>query len=210
VRELISRVYTKDSITLEGRDGVETSEEIKGTAWQAPWQAAEGVYLILHEEQSSQRSNELEAEIIRRLLDGGGELPAASVAVVTPHRAQRALLGERLAAFTQPGGPLDMIDTVERLQGGERPTVIVSACASDPNAISSRADFLLNLNRANVAFSRPKERLIVVVSRALLEHIPEQLDVYESSLLWKSLRGVCRRKIAEEEISGHRVRLFSS
>jgi hypothetical protein len=211
VRQLISRVYSKDSIALAGREATEeTMRDIHEDVWPAVWQGNEGVYLILHDEASSQRSNEVEADIIAHLLGAATGLPASSVAVVTPHRAQRSLLKERLAPWMVPGGSLDMVDTVERLQGGERPTVIVSACASDPNAIAARADFLLNLNRANVAFSRPKERLIVVCSRSLLEHIPGDLAIYESALLWKSLRGVCSHPLGEREVSGHRVKVFSA
>ena len=84
-----------------------------------------------------------------------------------------------------------MVETVERLQGGERPVVIVSGTASEPNAIAKSAEFLLDLNRSNVAFSRCQERLIVVCSRSLLDHIPADLENYQAALLWKSLRARC-------------------
>ena len=101
-----------------------------------------------------------------------------------------------------------MIDTVERLQGGERPTVMVSATASDPTAIEANVEFILDMNRANVAFSRVQNRLIVVCSRALLNHIPAEFEHYESSLLWKSLRDLCREPIAETQVDGYPVRLY--
>jgi hypothetical protein len=43
----------------------------------------------------------------------------------------------RLARFV---GPMDVIDTLERLQGNERPAVIVSATASEVSAIGANAD----------------------------------------------------------------------
>lgn len=211
VRELISAVYRKDAIELAGRSSTETeAREGNAQLWPALWQGDEGVFLIVHDEQASQRSNETEAAIVAEILAASSTLPPSSVAIVTPHRAQKALLRERLASFMEAGGPVDMIDTVERLQGGERPTVIVSACASDPNAIAARADFLLNLNRANVAFSRPKERLIVVCSRSLLEHIPGDLAIYESALLWKALRQVCCDRLGTLELDGQQVRLYAA
>lgn len=102
-----------------------------------------------------------------------------------------------------------MIDTVERLQGDERPTVIVSATASDPSAIGRNVEFILNLNRANVAFSRTEERLIVVCSETLLDHIPVEVEHYDSALLWKSLRSLCTREVATAGVDGHRVRILT-
>ncbi len=71
------------------------------------------------------------------------------------------------------------VDTVERLQGGEKPTIIVSGTESDPHSIGAAASFIVNLNRADVAFSRTQERLIVVCADTLLDHIPPELEDYE-------------------------------
>jgi hypothetical protein len=102
-----------------------------------------------------------------------------------------------------------VIDTVERLQGDERPTVIVSATASDASAIGRSVEFILNLNRANVAFSRTEDRLIVVCSQTLLDHMPVEVEHYESALLWKSLRALCVREVAVAGIDGHSVRILT-
>jgi hypothetical protein len=101
-----------------------------------------------------------------------------------------------------------VIDTVERLQGGERPTVVVSGTVSDPTAVAANAGFVLNLNRANVAFSRVQDRLVVICSRALLDHIPAEVEHYESAALWKALRDLCSEPVGETEVGGHRVRLY--
>ena len=107
-----------------------------------------------------------------------------------------------------PGGAVGVIDTVERLQGGERPTVVVSGTVSDPTAVAANAGFVLNLNRANVAFSRVQDRLVVVCSQALLDHIPAEVEHYESAALWKALRDLCSEFVAECEVGGKRVRLY--
>jgi superfamily I DNA and/or RNA helicase len=78
-------------------------------------------------------------------------------------------------------GRVGVVDTVERLQGGERDTIIVSATASEPSAIASSADFILDLNRSNVAFSRVRHRLIVVCSATLLDHIPSDIEQYDNA-----------------------------
>jgi superfamily I DNA and/or RNA helicase len=152
------------------------------------WAEGARLYLILHDERESRQSNRFEVELIRELLQQAQPaLDTGSVAVLTPHRAQRSMLSEQL----QGQEAVDMVETVERLQGGERPVVIVSGTASEPNAIAKSAEFLLDLNRSNVAFSRCQERLIVVCSRSLLDHIPADLENYQAALLWKSLRARC-------------------
>ena len=137
------------------------------------------------------------------LLGAEAGLKANSVAVVTPHRAQRALLTSRLNAWA--GGAVGLIDTVERLQGGERPTIFFSATVSDPVVIAQTAEFILNLNRSNVAFSRTQERLVVVCARSLLDHIPAEVEHYESALLWKHLRRLCRVELTTMAVDGAQV-----
>src|SRR5262249_18043163 len=146
-----------DNIELLGHPAppaIDHETQIGQDPWAAPWSGPTGLFLVLHDERESKRSNATEAEIVAGLLDAAGDLGAGSVAVVTPHRAQRSVLSGRLTAYLQAGGAVDIVDTVERLQGGERPVVVVSATASDPSAISHSAEFLLDLNRSNVAFSR--------------------------------------------------------
>lgn len=102
-------------------------------------------------------------------------------------------------------GPVDLMDTVERLQGGERENIIVTATVSDPAAIAQTASFILDLNRSNVAFSRTMKRLIVVVSSSLLNYIPAELEDYQSALLWKSIRSICSSSLASFNEGGHFV-----
>ncbi len=205
ILELIARLYRMDNIDLEGlpRESEAILEE-EGGSWEQVWQGETGLYLVLHDERHSRRNNEIEAQIIEQVIEASGELESGSIAIVTPYRAQRTLLQTRLVDYQ-----VDMIDTVERLQGGERPTVIVSATVSDPSAISTNVDFILNLNRSNVAFSRAQDRLIVVCSEELMNHIPAEVDQYDSAMLWKSMRNLCSLLIATIEIDGHTVRIFT-
>jgi len=103
--------------------------------------------------------------------------------VVVPHRAQKALLR---TTFPKLAGE-DAIDTVERFQGGERDVIIVSATASDPDYVLAEADFLLNLNRLNVALSRPRKKLVVVASRSVTRLLMSDLDVFDNAVIWKRL-----------------------
>lgn len=209
--DLIKRVYELDDIDLRGLDtaqaGAQAGEPV-GT-WDHVWRGGTGLYLVLHDERGSRTSNLVEGEVIRSILSSADQLREDSVAIITPHRAQRSLLRMILSDFTGPGQPVGVIDTVERLQGGERPTIIVSATASDPAAISARSEFLLDLNRSNVAFSRTQERLIVVCSQSLIDHIPADAETYASTMLWKSLRGVCTELLAVGDVAGNRARVYS-
>lgn len=209
IRELLTRIYERDNIVLEGpprQHEMGTSNEIR-TLWNVIFNSPVGLYLVLHNEAQSKRSNETEAEIIQEILSAEHELPDGSVAIVTPHRAQRSLLRQVLADHY--GSTVDVIDTVERLQGDERPTVIVSATASDPSAISKNVEFILDLNRSNVAFSRTQSRLIVVCARTLLDYIPADYEHYESAMLWKALRELCTEEIMNTIVNGHEVKLLS-
>ncbi|MBP0019410.1 MAG: AAA family ATPase [Cyanobacteria bacterium SBLK] len=208
IRELIARLYRKDNIELQGkeRDGEIEQDEIIGT-WDKLLQEDGGLYLVLHDERESKRSNQLEVEIIKQVLDAGGEIPDSSTAILTPHRAQRSLLKTKLANYY--GNVVDVIDTVEKVQGGERDNVIVSATASNPSAIGKNVEFILSLNRSNVAFSRVKKRLIVVCSQTLLDYIPTEFENYEEAILWKALRSECSQLLFDEKVSGHKVRVFT-
>ena len=200
-------MYDLDAIELRGEDDQPPApppQAAAGDGWGRVWQEETGLLLIVHSERGSRQSNALEADVIERILaarDGGH--PPDSVAVITPHRAQRAMLRARLEPYADA---VTIIDTVERLQGGERPTIIVSGTESDPQAIGAAASFILNLNRANVAFSRTQERLIVVCAETLLDYVPAELEDYESAMLWKSLRngaaGTARHRAISEASSG--------
>lgn len=206
IRDLISRIYRLDAIELDGPHRPRGEGSTSGDVLSKVWAGETGLFLVLHDERQSRQSNEVEVSIIEQLLSSADRLADGSIAVMTPHRAQRSLLKLRLAAHSRS---VDVIDTVERMQGGERPTVIVSATASDPSAIATNVEFILDLNRSNVAFSRAQDRLIVVCSNSILDHIPAELEHYESAMLWKSLRALCSHQIGEAVVHAHNVRILT-
>jgi superfamily I DNA and/or RNA helicase len=144
--------------------------------------------VIEHTEERSQQANPLEqaliAPLIRACCDGLGLDPAKGIGVVVPHRAQKAALRRQFPALAAANA----IDTVERFQGGEREVIIVSATASDPQYVLTEAAFLLNLNRLNVALSRPRCKLIVVAARSIFRLLTDDLTLFEQAVLWKRLR----------------------
>lgn len=106
--------------------------------------------------------NEGEAQLVvrraRELLAAG--LGAKQLAVITPYRAQAALIGELLADVEA----LE-VDTVDAFQGREKDAVLVSLVRSSSEG---SLGFLLDLRRANVAFTRARRHLFVVGDFATL------------------------------------------
>jgi hypothetical protein len=154
------------------------------------------IVTLLHEDEVSSQGNHFEARVVAGAvwmlrqsvsvaLDGRGPVTHATptppefwnqyIGIVTPHRAQRALLIRELEQLFPGEKPCidDAVDTVERFQGGERHTIIVTFGVADTDVISGEEAFLMQLERTNVAVSRAMAKCIVVMPKALAAYIPE-------------------------------------
>jgi hypothetical protein len=136
--------------------------------------------LVVHDEAESFQSNLVEASIVQMLVRNA---PTESVGVITPHNAQKGLLKNMLA----DGFGSIRVDTVERYQGGEADLIIISSTVSDPDYVRTESEFLLNLNRVNVAISRMKKKLVIVASRSIFEFMPQDARDYDKALLWRGI-----------------------
>jgi hypothetical protein len=106
------------------------------------------------------------------------------IGIVTPHRAQRALIVRRLREIFPTHDPhrIDAaVDTVERFQGGQRDTIIISFGVGDPDLISDEESFLLQLERTNVAISRARAKCILLISEDLAYHLPSDRETIQTS-----------------------------
>ena len=56
----------------------------------------------------------------------------------------------------------------------------------DPDAIADEDEFLMSLNRFNVMASRPRAKLVVLVSREIVDHLSGDLDTLRGSRLLKT------------------------
>lgn len=119
------------------------------------------------DEQSESARNEGEAELIvaraRELLGAG--LSPRELAVITPYRAQAALIRDRLQDVS---AELE-IDTVDAFQGREKDAILVSLVRSNQE---QQLGFLEDLRRLNVAITRPRKHLFVVGDSATLSSHP--------------------------------------
>jgi hypothetical protein len=180
---------------------------------------------ITYADGRSGQANEFEADLVSSLvqqlfltvcatlsneLDGAGAvIPVQPIAhtpetfwerglgIVTPHRAQRALVVRRLRHIfpTHPADLIDAaVDTVERFQGGQRDTIVISFGVGDPDLIADEEDFLLQLERTNVAISRARAKCILAISDDLIYHLPSDRDTILTSKAVKSyVSDVCRQ-----------------
>jgi hypothetical protein len=167
------------------------------------------VITLIHEDIVSSQANELEAKLVASIAfclrhsassdlypSESGFAPFSDdlffkrgLGVVTPHKAQKALVLRELRKLFPSVLPeliFEAVDTVERFQGGERHTVIVSFGVGDTDIISGEEAFLLQMERTNVAVSRAKAKCIVIMPKALAYHLPSDEKVAQASKAIKS------------------------
>lgn len=177
--------------------------------WSPLWQhilAPENkVLTLLHDDDLSSQSNSFEAKIVAALIwcirhtasaeiDGRGPVTHSvpqpdqfwgrCIGIVTPHRAQRALVIRELRSIF-PSDPPNLIDsavdTVEKFQGGQRHTIIVTFGVGDADVITGEEAFLMQLERTNVAISRAMAKCLVVMPMTLAGHVPQDKKALETA-----------------------------
>jgi DNA replication ATP-dependent helicase Dna2 len=136
------------------------------------------------------------ADLLMALHDGA--IKWSDMGVVVPFRRQARYIRQRLGA-RQPdrvSPPALTIDTVERMQGQEREVIVISFTTSDEDFAHRLKDFLFLPQRLNVAATRPRSKLILVASSALLEFAEKQLDDEGSACFASLLKSAHRIDIA--------------
>lgn len=97
----------------------------------------------------------------------GAGLPESEVGVISPYRAQMALLAQRLAE--RGLGGVEAL-TIDRAQGRDKTVVVVSLVRSNTQREAGR--LLADWRRINVALTRAKRKLVVVGSAATVQSVP--------------------------------------
>jgi hypothetical protein len=192
------------------------------------------VTAFIHDDISSSQANEFEAKLVAGLaycLKKGmakqltsnisetklekytdAEFFQIGLGVVTPHKAQKALVIKELRnLFTDVDPKLifESVDTVERFQGGERQTIIVSYGVGDLDIIEGEEAFLLQMERTNVAVSRAKAKSILIMPKSLAYFLPTEEKTIQTSIALKSYieefcnnKQIVNVKIGETERNG--------
>ncbi len=165
---------------------------------------------LLYEDDSSSQVNPFEADAVaamvwllrqrlaKKLREGEETYPEddlhdaksfweEAVGIVTPHRAQMSRVIQSLSRLF-PGEETfirSAVDTVERFQGQERAVIIASFGIGDEDIIRGEDEFLYDLRRFNVLASRAQAKLIVMLTRALVNHLSDDVEVLRESVLLK-------------------------
>lgn len=190
------------------------------SAYEALLMPERRVTALVHEDTTSSQANELEAGLVAALafvlrhaaaqeLDLGARGSGTAftddaffregIGIVTPHKAQKALVLRKLIELFPSADPelvFSAVDTVERFQGSERDTIIVSYGVGDTDIIEGEEEFLLQLERTNVAVSRARAKCIVLMPNSLAYHLPTDIKAAETSVALKSyLEEFCSNRV---------------
>lgn len=169
------------------------------------------VISLIHEDIASSQANPQEAEMVVSLiwylfnsvsyeLEGRDtniqhrapledEFFEKGIGIVTPHKAQKSLIVSKLYNLFPNADKekiFSSVDTVERFQGGQRHTIIVSFGVGDSEIIESEEEFLMQLERTNVAVSRAMAKCIMIMPKSLAYHLPSDKKIAESATGLKS------------------------
>jgi len=167
--------FTSNISSTISIDGINTQPE-KSILNESP------ITLVIHEESGSKQSNRFEAELISSCiscLEANVEDGADGIGITTPHNAQKGLIKTTCET--------NNVDTVERFQGQERDKMFISTTVSDRNQLRDEEEFILSPSRLNVALSRMKRKLVVIVPKTVFELIPSDVETYNDTLIWKIL-----------------------
>jgi DNA replication ATP-dependent helicase Dna2 len=115
--------------------------------------------------------------------EGDREFWRRGLFIVSPHHAQIRAIKYELAKLRKWLSPA-FVDTVDKMQGQQSQSVIVSYGVSDVETALAEAEFIYSLNRLNVSVSRARAKCLVFLPRPLLE---PSFDVLQNE---KAARGI--------------------
>ena len=132
-----------------------------------PYPDKKGIVLYEVENNSVSDKNIFEAEGQKVLelvedLTHRRQLSASEIGVIAPFRDQKAYLKNLLKDYVQEGLK---VDTAHGFQGGEKIVIIYSACVSNGMRESAKQFLETTDNLFNVAITRAKRQLLVVLDR---------------------------------------------
>lgn len=145
------------------------------------------VVAIRYPAQTYTLSNPFEAQVVAALAHlyraalGDGQNAAHfwrhRLGIVTPHRAQVANIRNLLLeGTTRFADAWPVVATVDGFQGQERDMIAASYAVADPDFIRAEEKFILDPRRFNVTLTRARYKFLLVISDALMEHLPADKD----------------------------------
>ncbi len=142
------------------------------------------ICVLLHDGPPAATSNPFEAQLAARFAElleprlDSAAFWTDGLAIVSPHRAQNAEIRSLLPPALRRGA---FVDTVDRIQGKERDAVILSYVVADAEFALAETEFIFSSERLNVAITRARRKLIVLISRRLLDAVPSDQDLMDKA-----------------------------
>lgn len=160
------------------------------------------IVVLVHNGPAASTSNPFEAMLAARIAQALSERLATedgltisadsfwseSAAIVSPHRAQNAAIRALLPDALRNGA---FVETVDRIQGKERDAVILSYCVADPEFALAEGEFIFSPERLNVASTRARSKLVLLISRHLLEAVPAEQETMDKAELLREFVFSC-------------------
>ena len=93
-----------------------------------------------------------------------------NLAIVSPHHTHiRRIKNELSKIFNDEEEKEFFVDTVDKMQGQEADAIIVSYGVTDSQIAFKEKEFIYNRNRLNVSITRARSKLIIILSKELLD-----------------------------------------
>lgn len=136
------------------------------------------VSLVILDGPSASRENPLESALVGLCVEAmrlgtdratpDSRFWAEELFVIGPHNRQNDLTRDALSVM-RAWGAAPFVQTVDKAQGQEARCVLISYGVSDLEFILAEQDFIYDLNRLNVSITRAQAKLILFLSRPLLD-----------------------------------------
>ena len=131
--------------------------------------------------------------------------------IISPHRLQNIEIKKRLESRAREYNLHGMVawsDTVEKMQGQSRDCVLISMTVSDIEFAMQEGGFLFDKRRFNVAITRARNKVILIMSPTLLKSLSNDNDVNEGITFLMEFIFQCREKW-NGKIFGHDATIYT-
>lgn len=110
-------------------------------------------------------------EVLLQQYQFSGEKQKLSIGIISPYKEQIELLKDKLLAFDYTNYPINelAVKTIDGFQGEERDVIYISLVRSNAN---SEIGFLSDIRRMNVALTRAKKKLVVIMDTSTIGNHP--------------------------------------
>lgn len=110
-------------------------------------------------------------ELLLQQYQASGETQSIDIGIISPYKEQIELLKEKLQEFDHANYPVRelAVKTIDGFQGEERDVIYISLVRSNSN---SEIGFLSDIRRMNVALTRARKKLVVIMDTATIGNHP--------------------------------------